>query len=128
MLSSIASTGNASDEGKRSCVKYAATRKIAPPMTTVRRIAFGMIFGVFASSAYMVTASKPMNEKQTIVAPMSTAPSVTPSWRNGCSEATVPWPSPRMSCAKTMTTKTAMTTIENTSSSMLMFEVPRIVR
>ena len=76
----------------------------------------------------MVTASKPINEKHTMVAPISTAPMVTPSWKNGCIDATVPTPSPPASCAHTMTTKTTITTIENTSRIMLTFEVPRIVR
>lgn len=87
-----------------------------------------MIAGDVASSAYMVTASKPMKEKHTIVAPVRTAPIVTLSWKNGCREATVPAASPRASWAMTRTTNTAMTTIENTSRSMLRFEVPRMVK
>ena len=87
-----------------------------------------MVFGFFASSAYIVTASKPMNEKQTIVAPASTAPNSTSGWKNGCTEATVPAPAPCTNCTMTMTTNTAMTTIEKISRIMLTLEVPRIVR
>ena len=81
-----------------------------------------------ASSAYIVTASKPMNEKQTMVAPASTAPNSTPGGKNGCTEAIVPAPAPCMSCTATMTTNTAITTIEKISRIMFTFEVPRIVR
>ena len=81
-----------------------------------------------ASSAYIVTASKPMNEKHTIVAPISTALIVAPSWKNGAIEATVAAPSPRISCAITITTKTTITMIEKMSRIMFRFEVPRIVR
>ena len=46
----------------------------------------------------------------------------------GVAEATVPAPSPPVSCATTSMTKTAMTMIEKTRRIMFTFEVPRIVR
>ena len=55
---------------------------------------FPSIFGVFASSAYIVTASKPMNEKHTTVAPARTAPKDTSGWMNGRTDAMVPAPAP----------------------------------
>ena len=86
-----------------------------------------MIFGVLASSAYIVTASKPMNEKHTTVAPARTAPKDTSGWMNGRTDAMVPAPAPCRSCTMTMTTKTVMTMIEKTSRIMFTFEVPRMV-
>ena len=87
-----------------------------------------MILGVLASSEYIDTASKPMNEKHTMVAPASTAPNCTSLWTKGASDTAVPAPAPPTSCTTTITTNTAMTRIENTSRIMLTFEVPRIVR
>ncbi len=91
-------------------------------------MARGMILGVLASSEYIDTASNPMNEKHTTVAPASTAPNCTSLWAKGAIDTGVPAPAPPTSCTTTMTTKTVITRIENTSSSMLTFEVPRIVR
>ena len=101
-------------------------RKIIPPAMTVIMIAFGMMFTCLASFVYIVTASKPMKEKHTTVAPVSTALNSTPSWTKGSGLNTVPAPSPALSWAIASTQYVTMRTREKTSRIALMFAVPRI--
>ena len=89
-------------------------------------IAFGMRFTCLASFVYIVTASKPMNEKHTTVAPVSSVESFTPSWTNGSGLNTTPAPSPlvRLTIAKMQKRVTIVTA--KMSSTALKFAVPRI--
>src|SRR5690349_11033938 len=52
-------------DGKSDCANHAAVKKITPPSTRASTIAFGTVCASFASSVYIVIASKPMNEKHT---------------------------------------------------------------
>ncbi len=70
-------------------------KKIMPPYIAVRKMAFGITRAAFGvSSESVVTASKPRNEKQTIVAPVIIGIRCAFSLINGCRDQTVPTPSP----------------------------------
>ena len=101
-------------------------RKMAPPETTVSMIAFGMMLMCFASFVYIVTASKPMKEKQTTVAPVSSADSCTPSWTKGSELKTRPDPSPLVRLTMARTQKSATIVTAKMSRTALKFAVPRI--
>src|SRR6478735_8465861 len=68
-------TSKPSRVGNTDWLNHAATKKIAPPMSSARTIARGTSLGDLASSLYIVIASNPMNEKHTTVAPATTADS-----------------------------------------------------
>lgn len=91
-------------------------------------IAFGMMRIDFASSVYIVTASNPMNEKHTTVAPVSRADIVTPSWTKGSALTIVPAPAPWVSSITVKTTNAIIARTAPMSSTMLRFDVPRIDR
>src|SRR6478752_3897945 len=101
--------------GNTHWLNHAATKKIAPPMSRARTIAFGTVLGVLASSLYIVIASNPMNEKHTTVAPATTADIWTPSWYSGSSVKIVPSPMPFRSASHVWTTNAAIITTWNTT-------------
>jgi hypothetical protein len=68
-----------------------------------------------ASSAYIVMAPKPMREKQTTVAPVSTAENPMPEWMNGAAVNRVPEPMPRDSWMTASAMKAAIMTTANTT-------------
>src|SRR3954462_203046 len=99
--------------GKTDWATWPLTRKMPPPMSRVMMIAFEISEDLRASSAYIVIASKPMNEKQTTVAPVSTAGSPMPEWTNGLLESSVPLPMPCDSCTTASTMNAPIRATEN---------------
>src|SRR6476620_6696217 len=121
-------TSKPSRVGNTDWLNHAATKKITPPMSRARTIAFGTVFGVLASSLYIVIASNPMNEKHTTVAPANTAPTSTPSWYSGFSVKIVPSPMPSFSARQARTMNVAMSTTWNTTRIPLTRDVPFMLR
>src|SRR5699024_2204016 len=58
--------------GNNACAKYPPSKKTNPPINTVKTIARGTVLESFASSVYIVIASKPIKEKATTVAAVKT--------------------------------------------------------
>src|SRR5215475_8355510 len=114
--------------GNTDWLNHAATKKIAPPMSSARTIARGTSFGDLASSLYIVIASNPMNEKHTTVAPATTADIWTPSWYSGSSVKIVPSPMPFRSASHAWTTNAAMSTTWNTTRIPLTRAVPFMLK
>ena len=121
-------TSKPSRVGNTDWLNHAATKKIAPPMSRARTIAFGTVSGVLASSLYIVIASNPMNEKHTTVAPATTAAISTPSWYSGFSVKIVPSPMPFRSASHARTTNAAMSTTWNTTRIPLTRDVPFMLK
>src|SRR5262245_3762736 len=94
-----------------------------PPMSRVMMIALATCDFLRASSEYMVIASNPMKEKQTTVAPVRTAGSWTPEWKNGWEVSRVPWPMPCESWTTASTMNAPIITTANTTSAKFTFEV-----
>ncbi len=81
--------------GKKSCMKNDTLMKITPPYSAVRKMARGITLAASGvSSDSVVTASKPRNEKQRIVAPVIIGSRCAFSLMNGWRHHTVPIPSP----------------------------------
>ena len=58
--------------------------KITPAISAVKKIAFGKVFSVsLVSSASELSESKPVNEKQSRVAPVINAPTEVSSFQKG---------------------------------------------
>src|SRR6185312_5118524 len=121
-------TSKPSRVGNTDWLNHAATKKITPPMSRARTIAFGTVLGVLASSLYIVIASNPMNEKHTTVAPATTADIWTPSWYSGSSVKIVPSPMPFRSASHAWTTNAAMSTTWNTTRIPLIRDVPFMLK
>jgi hypothetical protein len=109
--------------GKTDWAIWPATRKMPPPMSRVMMIALLMWDLSRASSEYMVIASKPMKEKQTMVAPVSTAGRATPEWNSGWVLNTVPVPMPWVSCMTASPMNATIMTTANTTRVKFTFEV-----
>ena len=68
-------------------MKYVLTIKIIPAINAVAKIAFGSVFSAsLVSSASDDSASKPVKEKQRMVAPPIKAPTEVKSFQNGASD------------------------------------------
>lgn len=109
--------------GKTDCANQPATKKMPPPINSVSMIARGMVLRSFASSVYIVMASKPMKEKHTTVAPVSTAAGCTPSWKSGSVLKMVLWPIPLDSWMAARTMNPRIRTISKTTSIELSLDV-----
>src|SRR5690348_15466230 len=109
--------------GNTDWATWPATRKMPPPMSRVMMIALLMWDLSRASSEYMVIASKPMKEKHTTVAPVSTAGRLTPEWNSVWVLSTVPLPMPWDSCKTANPMNAMIMTMANTTRVKFTFEV-----
>src|SRR5690606_21864137 len=97
MISGCDASGSLKREisGKYSCRKYDAPIKINPPISAVRKIAFGITRSAsLVSSDREEIPSKPRNEKHRMVAPVIIGTTCAPSDQNGRVLVSVPAPSP----------------------------------